>query len=251
MPLAMRTGNRDHPPRPDAGDRRDGHRLNMPPVDFSHVDCAVALRRFFVLFALEGRHAHAGRPSGVRSVRTALLAAFAAAALTLTGCSTGTPGAATAPQATTDPVVWMNRVCGSLLPFQQTLKTAHPNTDDDPTAIAQSISAFLARSENAIDTSLADLDAAGPSPVAGGDAAIAELKSALMTIRTSFVRTKTALDNVDPNNAVEVASTLPTVLVSLAELVKIQDSTTDLRENSALKAAAAQAPNCQSLKSSG
>jgi hypothetical protein len=174
--------------------------------------------------------------------------------VTLAGCATsvtGTPVGTTALSPTADPVEWMNRVCGSLLPFQQTLKTAPQHTGNDPTATATSISAFLQRGETALNASLADLDAAGPSPVAGGDAAIAQLKSALTTIRTSFTRTKAALDQIDPTNAFEVASTLPTVLVSLAELVKIQDSTTDLRENPALQAAAARAPNCQSLKTAG
>jgi hypothetical protein len=41
------------------------------------------------------------------------------------------------------------------------------------------------------------------------------------------------------------------VFASLVELVQIQDSTTDLRKNPALQTAAAQAPNCQSLKTSG
>ena len=193
------------------------------------------------------------RPRFLRThtrVRTALLIALAAAAMSLTGCTTTATGSAS-DAATSDPVVWMNRVCGSLLPFQQTLKTAPPNTGGDPTATAKSISAFLGRNETAIDKALADLDAAGPSPIAGGDAAIAKVKSALTTIRASFTRTKAAVDNIDPNNAVEVASTLPTVFVSLAELVKIQGSTTDLRDNPALQAAAAQAPNCQSLKASG
>ena len=259
----------------------DRHRVNLPvegmtsrpgrrtlAVDFCHVDRAVPPRRLYMLSACRRgrcsfirRHARPGRLSGMRSVRTPLLTALAVAALTLTGCSTSTTGSpvgatsngagTTAPQATSDPVEWMDRVCGSLLPFRQTLKTAPPSTDDDPTATAESISAFLGRSETAIDKSLADLDAAGPSPVAGGDTAIAELKSALRTIRTSFDRTKTALDKIDPTNAFEVASTLPTVLVSLAELVKIQYSTTDLRNSPALQAAAAQAPNCQSLKTSG
>ena len=186
---------------------------------------------------------------------SALVTVLAAAALALTGCSTSTTGSpvvgTSERAATNDPVVWMNRVCGSLLPFQQTLKTAPPSTDRDPTATAQAISAFLGRSETALDTSLADLDAAGPSPVAGGDAALAKLKSALTTVRASINRTKTALDNIDPTNGLEVASTLPTVFVSLADLVKIQDSTTDLRNNPALQAAAAQAPNCQTLKASG
>jgi hypothetical protein len=194
-------------------------------------------------------------------VRTALLAGLAAAALALTGCSTAVTGSpvgansdaagTTALPPTPDPVVWMDRVCGSLLPFRQTLKTAPPATADDPTATAAAMSAFLGRSEVAVDKSLADLDAAGPSPVAGGDAAIAELKSALTTIRRSLDRTKTALDKIDPTNAFEVASTLPTVFVALADLVEIQDSTTDLRKNPTLQAAAAQAPNCQSLKASG
>jgi hypothetical protein len=194
-------------------------------------------------------------------VRTALLAGLAAAALALTGCSTAVTGSpvgansdaagTTALPPTPDPVVWMDRVCGSLLPLQQTLKTVPQNTGDNATATAASISAFLGRSETALTTTLTDLDAAGPSPVAGGDAAVGKLEAALTTVRTSIVRTKTALDNIDPTNAFEVASTLPTVFVSLADLVKIQDSTTDLRNNPGLQAAAAQAPNCQSLRTSG
>jgi len=199
----------------------------------------------------------------MRSVRTTLLTAVAVAAtaLALTGCAvttTGSPVGATsdgttttALPATADPVEWMNRVCGPLLPLQQTLTAAPPRTDDDPTATAKSISVFLGTNETAIDKSLIGLDAAGPSPVEGGEAAVAKLRSALTGIRTSLDRIKTALDKVDPTNAVEVASTLPTVFVSLAELVKIQYSITDLWKDPVLQAAAAQAPNCQSLKNSG
>jgi hypothetical protein len=205
------------------------------------------------------RPASLGRPSGSRRARTTLRTAVVA--LALSSCSVSTTGSpvsatsngagTTALQATTDPVVWMDRVCGSLLPLQQTLKTVPQDNGDDATATAAAISAFLGRSAAAIDKSLADLDAAGPSPVVGGDAAVGKLKSALTTVRTSIVRTKTALDNIDPTNAFEVASTLPTVFVSLADLVKIQDSTNDLHNNAALQAAAAQAPNCQSLRASG
>jgi hypothetical protein len=59
-----------------------------------------------------------------------------------------------------------------------------------------------------------------PRPWADGDAAVAELKSALTMIRTSFHRTKTAIDQIDPTNADEVATTLPTVLAMLAEVAK-------------------------------
>src|SRR4051794_4228901 len=188
-----------------------------------------------------------------------LFAAVTAAAIILSGCSTtvtGSPaptGAVTGGTvaATTDPVAWMDNVCGSLLPVQQTLATTPQPTSDDPATTAKSISAFLGRSENAIDQSLAGLDAVGPSPIADGDAAVAELKSALTTIRTSFDRTKTAIDKIDPTNADDGATTLPTVFATLAEVAKIQDSTPHLQNNPALKAAAAQAPNCQTLQRSG
>jgi hypothetical protein len=188
-----------------------------------------------------------------------LLVAVAAAAVILSGCSatvTGSPaptGAVTGDTvvATTDPVVWMDNVCGSLLPVQQSLATPPQPSGDDPAALAKSISAFLGRSASAIDESLAGLDAVGPSPIADGDAAVAQLKSALTIIRTSFDRTKTAIDQIDPTNADDVATTLPTVFATLAEVAKIQGSTPDLQNNPALKAAAAQAPNCQTLKRSG
>ena len=188
-----------------------------------------------------------------------LFVAVGAATVILSGCSatvTGSPaptGAVTGGTiaATTDPVVWMDNVCGSLLPVQQSLATAPQPYGDDPAATAKSISAFLSRSESAIDESLAGLDAVGPSPIADGDAAVAELRSALTIIQTSFDRTKTAMDKIDPTNADEVATTLPTVLATQLEVAMVQDSTPDLQNNRALKAAGAQAPNCQTLKRSG
>jgi hypothetical protein len=75
-----------------------------------------------------------------RELHVGLLTALAAAALTLTGCSASATGSAVgatsdgagttrpALPATSDPVVWMNRVCGSLLPLHQALRTAPPPT---------------------------------------------------------------------------------------------------------------------------
>ena len=54
-----------------------------------------------------------------------------------------------------------------------------------------------------------------------------------------------------PSGSRRARTTLRTAVVALADLVEIQDSTTDLRKNPTLQAAAAQAPNCQSLKASG
>jgi hypothetical protein len=195
----------------------------------------------------------------MRSTRTAVLTAVTAAALTVTGCSasvTGAPapvgaasngGSTPAPAATNDPVDWMNRVCGSLLPFQASFASAPKLGNSDAVANAKSLSDFLGRTETTIDKAVTDLDAAGPSPVAGGDAAVTKIKTALTTVRTSFDKAKKALDAVDPSDAAQVASTLPTVLTSLASISTIQDPTTDIKNNPTLRAAYAQAPNCQTL----
>jgi hypothetical protein len=44
-------------------------------------------------------------------------------------------------------------------------------------------------------------------------------------------RAKTAIDKIDPTNAADVAGTLPTVFARLAEVAKIQGSTTDLQNS--------------------
>jgi len=189
-------------------------------------------------------------------MRRLVFAAVAAASVILSGCSatvTGSPaptGAATGGGAiapTKDPVAWTNNVCGALLPFKQSLATTPQLDQNDPTAAAKSLSAFLGKSESAIDQSLSGLDAVGPAPVADGDAAVIKIKAALTTVRSSFDKAKTALDGIDPTNATQVATTLPTVFASLEDISKIQDPTTDIKNNPTLKAAYAQAPNCQTL----
>ena len=102
-------------------------------------------------------------------MRRLLFAAVIAAAVALSGCSatvTGSPapigavtGGGAAIEPTTDPVAWTNNVCGSLLPFVQTVAAAPKLDNADAAATAKSISDFLGRSESAIDKALAGLDA--------------------------------------------------------------------------------------------
>jgi hypothetical protein len=195
----------------------------------------------------------------MRRSRTLVFAAVTAAAVALSGCSatvTGSPaptgastdtgGGAVAP--TTDPVAWTDKVCGSLLPLQDSLSTKPEFNENDPAAAVKALSDFLGKSEASIDQALSGLDAAGPSPVANGDAAVTKIKSALTTIRTSFDQAKVALDKIDPNNVSELVTALPQAVAPLQELSKLQDPTTDLQSSPELEAAAAKAPNCQALK---
>jgi len=196
----------------------------------------------------------------VRSTRT-LLAAIAVATVALTGCSatvTGAPAptggsSALAPNAptTTDPVAWTDQVCGSLLPFVGASTTGPQFDQSNPGAEAKSLSDYLGNVVSAIDEGLVGLDAAGPAPVADGDAFVAKLKDALTIVRSSFEKSKTAIDKVDPNNITELATALPELLAPLQDLSKLQDPTTGLKANPELKAAAAKAANCQKLNKVG
>jgi hypothetical protein len=196
----------------------------------------------------------------MRRSRTLLFAAVTAAAVALSGCSatvTGSPaptgastnGGAVAP--TTDPVAWTDKVCGSLLPLQDSLSTKPQFDENDPAAAVKALSDFLGKSEASIDQAISGLEAAGPSPVANGDAAVTKIKSALTTIRSSFDQAKVALDKIDPNNVSELVTALPQAVAPLQELSKLQDPTTDLQSSPELEAAASKAPNCQTLKKSG
>lgn len=197
----------------------------------------------------------------MRRSRTLVVAAVIAAAVALSGCSatvTGSPaptgastnGGAGAAAPTTDPVEWTDKVCGSLLPLQQSLSTKPEFNENDPAAAVKALSDFLGKSEASIDQALSGLDAAGPAPVPNGDAAVTKIKGALTTIRSSFDQAKVALDKIDPNNVSELVTALPQAVAPLQELSKLQDPTTDLQSSPELEAAAAKAPNCQTLKKS-
>lgn len=197
----------------------------------------------------------------MRSTGTLLLAAIVAATLALTGCSatvTGAPAptggsSALAPNTptTADPVEWTDQVCGSLLPFVEASTTGPQFDQSNPGAALKALSDYLGKTVSAIDQALAGLDAAGPAPVADGDALAAKLKNALTTVRSSFEKSKTAIDKVDPNNITDLVTALPEVLAPLQDLLQLQNPTASLKGNPELKAAAAKAPNCQKLNEAG
>ncbi len=199
----------------------------------------------------------------MRSARTLLLAAVATTAVALTGCSatvTGSPaptggssavGSSAQAATTDDPVAWADKVCGSLLPFVEASTTEPKIDQNNPAATVKALSDYLGKAVSSIDQSLAGLDAAGPAPVADGDAVVTRLKETLTTVRTSFDKAKTAIDKVDPNNLTELATALPEALAPLQDLNNIQNPTADLKTNPALEAAAAKAPNCQKISKVG
>ncbi|WP_214404691.1 hypothetical protein [Pseudonocardia lacus] len=200
-----------------------------------------------------------------RPTRKALLVPIlAAAALLGTGCSTTVDGTAApiggspassdtggpAPGVPTDdPVAWMDQICGALAPLVE----APVAPDLDPSAppgetitkLASQLSEIGDKMGGAID----GLKAAGPSPIEGGDAFVQQMTEALGTGKTAIDETASKLSAADPNDP-ESLLTAFEGLSSTEGLGALEDPGDALKSNAALDEAAAQAPNCQSIRAS-
>jgi hypothetical protein len=201
----------------------------------------------------------------MRSARGSLFLTATVLAVALTGCSatvTGSPaptggasaattGAPAGSPTITDPVAWTDKLCGSLLPTVKALASEPQIGQSDPASTVKGLSAYFGGAVSSLDESLSGIDAAGPSPIADTDPVVAKLKQTLRTLRSTFAEAKTAVDKVDPNNPADLATALPEALAPLANLGALGDPTAGLKTNPELKAAAAQAPNCQEINKLG
>ncbi|OJY37726.1 hypothetical protein [Pseudonocardia sp. 73-21] len=195
-----------------------------------------------------------------RSIRTALIAAGAATAMLVTGCSTtvtgspaavGASSAAPSAPATGDPVAWINGVCGSLLGFVRTVSAPPAIDSSSPQKAVTGLSTYLGTAVTAIDKATTDIKGAGPSPVEGGDKAVTTITDALGKARTSFQSAKTKIDAVNTSDLSQVATALPEALAPLQDLSTLTNTSTDLQSTPELDKAAQQAPNCRALQTTG
>ncbi|GEL18255.1 hypothetical protein [Pseudonocardia asaccharolytica] len=177
--------------------------------------------------------------SPTRPVRLALAAC---AAFLAAGCSTLTGGS---PQA--DPVAWVDSVCGATLPFNDAA-TATPNLQfSDPAAAVQSLSGYLESTGTAVQGTLDSLDAVGPSPIEGGDAAVEQLQSLLTGVKQAFDTTRTTLGSVDTSSPETLTATLPAALAPMEDLRRLVEGTAALEVSPEFRAAAEQASNCRKM----
>lgn len=184
------------------------------------------------------------------SARAALLGTTITVLLA-TSCATTVTGIASSSSATprsADPVAWVNKVCGSLLPFVEASSTRPTVDRSDPQAALKGASTFLGGVETSLDTALTRLKDAGPAPVDGGDEVVTALTDALTPIRTSVHNAKTTVDAADPADPVAAAAALPAAYGSLQGLTDLNTGpSADLQDQPALRQAARQAPNCRIL----
>ena len=194
-----------------------------------------------------------------RTTRSILLVPLVAAALFgAAGCSSIIPGipssagsgggsapadGGSAPASTDDPVAWVDQVCGALIPFVEAATTEPPLDSSNPNELVTGLSTFFGTVGDAAGTAAEGVQAAGPSPVDGGDELVTNLTTTLTSIQTSFNGAKEAIDSSggDPTALTEALAPL--------EQLSTEDPTADIYNNPELNAAAEQAANCNQLKS--
>jgi hypothetical protein len=191
-----------------------------------------------------------------RIVRSALLLPALAAVALSTGCTTTVPGSATAQGAsapdaagTGDPVAWVDQVCGSMLPFIRTATSApNPEEAEDAAALIEDISSYLGEAGDAAGSALDGLDAAGPSPVEGGDEVVEQLNGTISAFQSSYQEAQSRIDSVDIDDREAVLREVPAAIRQLNQLASMPNPTAGLRGSPELREAGEQAASCQQIE---
>jgi hypothetical protein len=174
--------------------------------------------------------------------------------LLLGGCTaavSGTPAADPAPAPTegpgSDPVLWVDRVCGSLLAFTGPTLT-QPQFGDSPDlpSIKQKLSTYLSGILDGLNQSRTQLGAVGRSPVGGGDEAVARIDDVLQKLQDDISSAKAKVDSADPDDPQAFLATISDAQTQLGRL-NTPDALADLSSSPRLQKAAAKAANCQQL----
>jgi len=195
-----------------------------------------------------------------RTPRTALATAAVATVLLGSGCTTLVPGlpapsgassgtAAPSAPVETDGVAWMDKICGAMLPAVQTMSTQPPLNSGNPATMVDGLSTYLEKASTAVDGAITGMAAAGPSPIQGGDEAVAALTTTLSTFRDKAKEAQGKIDAIDTSNSRALATELPKAIEPLTELASLPNPAAELESNPELDAAAEKAPKCQQVDS--
>ncbi len=162
--------------------------------------------------------------------------------LSLGGCSgSSTP-------TTSDPVAWVDKVCGALLPLAEVNKTAPKVDATDFAATKQAIATALTAALDSLPGVRSGLDAAGPSPVPGGDEVVTKLREVVDQLGTTMTEVKTKLEAANTNDATGFVTALADSLGGLAAIgAKVDEAQRVVNANGELKAAAQQSRNCEQV----
>lgn len=150
-----------------------------------------------------------------------------------------------------DATAWSDRVCGALAGFIEAV-TSEPAFDTaDPVARVRDVRTYLDSAAAAVALSITGLEAAGASPLDGGDEYVTRLTGTLTQIGTGFVTARDRLAEVDTSSIGTVDAALPVALAPLGQLQNLADPTEGLRSSVELRGATDRAPNCRALHATG
>jgi hypothetical protein len=189
-----------------------------------------------------------------RTTRSGLLAVLLTALALLGGCTTtvtGTPSADPAPAPTqgpgSDPVAWVDKVCGGVLAFA-TPAIAPPNfgTSTDLPALKTAFSTYLGTVVTGAQKGGEQLAAVGRSPVAGGDDVLAKARATMTKLRNDFAGAKATVDGANPNDPQAFVAALDKVQSTLSS-VTAPDALSGIVALPRLGAAAQRSDQCRKL----
>lgn len=189
------------------------------------------------------------------TLRAAAVAAALSAVLLGGGCSSVVTGAAAPdprPAPTegpgSDPVVWTDKVCGSLLTF---VRPAMSQPDfagaSDLASIKKLLSDYLGSIVTGIEQARSQLQSAGASPVTGGDEVRTKIDGLLTRLHADMSAAKAKVDAADPNNPPAFQAALQDAEKALGE-ISAPDGLGDINSLPRLNKAAEKAKSCQDLK---
>ncbi len=168
----------------------------------------------------------------------AVLATAAATLAVATGCAQGPSEAA---------VAWVEKICDAYAPLVETVSKPPTINQADYVAGSKLFSDYLGASGAAAQNAIGGLEAAGPSPIPGGDDLVTKTKSALAQVQSTFASAKAALDSAPNTHSAKGAALLET-RKSLEALRNIPNTSAEFQDNTELKSASELAPSCQRLK---
>jgi hypothetical protein len=148
-----------------------------------------------------------------------------------------------------DAVAWTDQVCGALSGFARAATSQPQVGGADPVSTVRGLGDYFSATATALQGSISELDAVGPSPVEGGDEYVARREGAMTEIRTSFDTARGQLAGVDTSSVQAMSVALPAAVAPLQELRDLPDPTDGLRATDELRAAADKAKNCQQIRS--
>jgi hypothetical protein len=109
------------------------------------------------------------------------------------------------------------------------------------------ISSYLRGGEEAARTAISGMEAAGPSPVAGGDEVVTRLTGTLETFQTSFRNVRTRIEQVDVDDRQALLTEVPAAVRELEQVATMPNPLADLQASPELDRAAREAASCQQI----